>query len=157
MGHVVERHSLEQVIEGSAIAIAISMAFGDVSWLADMGVGVGSFLITSFYSRSHEAEADQFAYQHSLLSGINPKSLGLILTRMEQDMDGLSCDKTDTKACSKQSDLGQNEDDGKLLGYFSTHPSSQERTKMGKRYQTCFEKGLTICSKSNDKMVKENI
>ncbi|PHS26425.1 MAG: hypothetical protein COA83_03470 [Methylophaga sp.] len=167
MGHIIERHSLEQVIEGSAIAIVVSMAFGDVSWLADMGVGVGAFFISSFYSRSHETEADQFAYQHSLKAGINPVSLGLILNRMEQDMinsHGNACDNAGVKkpkesstsnACDKtnnedsnadHSELDQSDNNSEgLLGYFSTHPSSAQRTAMGKRYQVCFEQGLTIC------------
>lgn len=149
MGHVVERHSLEQVIEGSAIIIVVSMAFGDVSWLADMGVGVGSFLISSFYSRSHETEADKFAYEHSLSAGINPASLGLILNRMEQDMLGGddasdetdNDDSTDELAESEQAENNNND----LSGYFSTHPSSAERVAMGERYQHCFDQGLTLC------------
>ncbi|MBL1320651.1 MAG: M48 family metallopeptidase [Methylophaga sp.] len=157
MGHVVERHSLQQVIEGSAIIIVVSMAFGDVSWLADMGVGVGSFFISSFYSRSHETEADQFAYEHSLHAGINPASLGLILTRMEQDMlfDGSdsSSDKTNNKKSKPDTEATDpNEaNDESLSGYFSTHPSSAERTAMGKRFQTCFEQGLTVCPETNFK------
>lgn len=134
MGHVIERHSLEQVIEGSAIVIAVSLAFGDVSWLADMGLGVGSFFISSFYSRGHETQADQFAYEHSLIAGINPASLGHILTRMEHDITNKD---TQTSADSTQ-ETG-------LSGYFSTHPSSQERTEMGKHYLRCFEQGIINC------------
>ena len=157
MGHVVERHSLEQVIEGSAIAIVVSMAFGDVSWLADMGVGVGAFFISSFYSRSHESEADQFAYKHSLKAGINPASLGLILTRMEQDMlvdnRTSSCDKPNKKKSKPETaTVDQNDSNNESLsGYFSTHPSSAERTAMGKRYQACFKQGLTVCPETNHK------
>ncbi len=165
MGHIVERHSLERVIEGSAVVIIVSMAFGDVSWLADMGVGVGSFLVSSFYSRSHEIEADQFAYKHSLKAGINPASLGLILNRMEQDMlqgHGNRCDdagvkksKESNNTCDSANDetshadlseLDKSDNDSEdLSSYFSTHPSSAERTAMGRRYQICFEQGLTIC------------
>ncbi|MFW5427324.1 MAG: M48 family metallopeptidase [Methylophagaceae bacterium] len=152
MGHVVERHSLERVIEGSAIVIVVSMAFGDVSWLADMGVGLGSFLISSFYSRGHEAEADRFAYEHSLQAGINPASLGLILNRMEQDMlfddrDSRSDDEMNNKKSKPdRGEISQNENNSEgLSGYFSTHPSSADRAAMGKRYQACFEQGLTFC------------
>ncbi|NOQ93786.1 MAG: M48 family metalloprotease [Methylophaga sp.] len=143
MGHVVERHSLEQVIEGSVIVIVASMAFGDVSWLADMGVGLGSFFISSFYSRSHESEADKFAYERSLQAGISPQSLGLILSRMEQDMDAYSCDETESEhACTR---VESPDDEGSVSSYFSTHPSSAERTAIGNQYQLCFEQGLTRC------------
>ena len=149
MGHVVERHSLEQVIEGSAIVVAVSMAIGDVSWLADMGVGVGSFLISSFYSRSHETEADQFAYKLSLKGGIVPKSLGIILGRMENDM-GM---RREDECSATQADLNNSEADkeeSRLSDYFSTHPSSGERAEMGERYQRCFEQGLTVCLVSGE-------
>lgn len=169
MGHIIERHSLERVIESSVIAIIVSMAFGDVSWLADMSVGVGSFLISSFYSRGHETEADQFAYRHSLKVGINPASLGLILNRMEQDMrnnhagdDGIEVKgekesntasdnnfygrTNDETSHSTHSERDKSDNDSEnLLGYFSTHPSTAERTAMGKRYQICFQQGLAIC------------
>lgn len=134
MGHVVGRHSLEQVIEGSAVAIAVSIAFGDVSWLADMGVGVGSFLVSSFYSRNHEAQADKFAYEHSLIAGINPTSLGEILMLMEQDMASHRRQRAD--------DGGQKEE---ISEYFSTHPSSSKRAEIGKHYLRCFEQGIIKC------------
>lgn len=144
MGHVVERHSLERVIEGSAVAIIISVAFGDVSWLADMGIGVGSFLISSFYSQSHEIEADTFAYEHSLKAGISPASLGLILARMEQEMEGYFCDKTeDSMECYNKANVDDSEES--ISTYFSTHPSSDERAAEGERYQLCFEQGLRSC------------
>lgn len=136
MGHVIERHSLEQVIEGSAIVIVVSMAFGDVSWLADMSIGVGSFFISSFYSRSHETEADKFAYEHSLIAKINPESLGHILIRMEQDM-----------ANTDISQLKNDNDENKLSGYFSSHPRSTERTAIGKQYLRCFQQGIMNCPK----------
>lgn len=144
MGHVVERHSLERAIEGSAIAIIVSVAFGDASWLADMGIGIGSFLISSFYSQSHEREADKFAYENSLKAGISPASLGLILARMEHDMRGWFCDEAeDNSKCYSEADLDENEES--ISTYFSTHPSSDERSAEGKRYQVCFEQGLTLC------------
>ncbi len=143
MGHVVERHSLEQVIESSAIVIAVSMAFGDVSWLADMSIGVGSFLISSFYSRGHETEADLFAYEHSLKAGINPASLGHILARMEKSM------LRDTQTDDPLSDLDNDNQSTSVTGYFSTHPSSAERTKIGKHYLKCFEQGIINCPKYN--------
>lgn len=152
MGHVIERHSLEQVIEGSAIAIAISMAFGDVSWMADMGVGVGAFLISSYYSRSHESEADQFAYESALKAGINPASLGLILNRMEQDMLNNSADddKLEDEKPPQNSTNSEQDNEG-FSSYLSTHPSSAERTARGKHYQSCFDQGLTFCPDTDHK------
>lgn len=139
MGHVVERHSLERVIEGSAIAIILSIALGDISWIADIGVGVGSFFISSFYSRRHESEADTFAYEHSLKAKISPNSLGLILTRMEHDMTDITEEKESELAKESPS----------FSSYFSTHPSSDDRAAIGQHYQQCFEQGLIRCPTAN--------
>jgi len=139
MGHIVKRHSLEQVIEGTMLAVVISLAFGDLSAISDMGVGVGAFLISSFYSRNHEIEADQFAYQYGLEAGVNPQSLTSILQRMEQDMKRQFCTENPKKKASCLADSST------LSGYFSSHPNSLERANKAKHYLDCFNQGLKHC------------
>ena len=53
MGHVVQRHTLQMVIQGTLLTTIIMVATGDSSGLADMGVGLGAILISSNYSRGH--------------------------------------------------------------------------------------------------------
>lgn len=141
MGHIVGRHALKKVIEGSITAVASSLIFGDISSMADLGVGVGSFLVSNVYSRHYEAQADQFAYEHALTANIPPASLGNILTRIEQTAHekAPNTDIKNTKGGEKtQSDDG-------FSSLLSTHPSSAQRVNMGKHYQACFDQGLTHC------------
>lgn len=151
MGHVIERHSLEQVIEVSTLALAVTAIFGDVSWLADMGVGMGSFLVSGFYSRRHETEADIFAYQHSLGANIPPESMGVILMKMERDMRYQREQKEALAGHQKKGKdtgvrVGINSDEGPSgTSYFSTHPSSEERIRIANHYQNCFEQRLHQC------------
>ena len=42
--------------------------------MGDMGIGLGSALVSSAYSRGHESEADKYAFDKMLKSGIDPKS-----------------------------------------------------------------------------------
>ncbi|WP_421849230.1 M48 family metallopeptidase [Marinomonas sp.] len=141
MGHIVDRHALKKVIEGSIMTVASSLILGDVSSVADLGIGVGSFLVSSVYSRHYEAQADQFAYEHALTAGIPPSSLGAILTRIEQDSIG-SIDQIHDEPATR---IEENKEDNNLSDFLSSHPSSNLRINMGKHYQACFDKGITSC------------
>nr|WP_175365304.1 M48 family metallopeptidase [Marinomonas spartinae] len=142
MGHIVGRHALKKVIEGSIMAVTASLIFGDINSMNDLGIGVGSFLISNVYSRHYEAQADQFAYQHALTANIPPSSLGDILTRIEQTSNkGIpNNDLKNTKGSTKTQS-----DDGGFSRLLSTHPSSAQRVRIGKHYQDCFNQGLTHC------------
>jgi Zn-dependent protease with chaperone function len=141
MGHIVDKHALKKVIEGSIMTVTSSLILGDVSSVADLGIGVGSFLVSSVYSRHYEAQADQFAYKHALTAGIPPSSLGAILTRIEQDSIG-NIDQIHDKPATRTE---ENKEDNNLSDFLSSHPSSNLRINMGKHYQTCFDKGITSC------------
>ncbi|QRV24966.1 M48 family metallopeptidase [Marinomonas foliarum] len=133
MGHIVERHTLKRVIEGGIITVTSVLIFGDMSSISDLGVGVGSLLISNAYSREYESKADLFAYQLALKAKIPPSSLGDILTRMENDTHD-DVNQTNKNTATK-----------KVLGILSTHPNREQRTIMGKHYQACFDKSITQC------------
>ena len=128
MGHVVHRHSLEMLIEGTFITVAVMMMTGDGSGMGDMGVGLGSALVSSAYSRGHESEADLYAFKKMLKVGINPKSFSNIMGRITQE------------------DLNTSEkDDREILDYFSSHPNTKDRIDLANRYSECFKQGLSVC------------
>jgi Zn-dependent protease with chaperone function len=131
MGHVVHRHSLEMLIQGTFITVAVMLLTGDGTALGDMGIGLGSALVTSAYSRGHESEADVYAFEKMLKVGIDPKSFSNIMQRMEAY---LSSDNTMLS-----------EDEAKILDYFSSHPETKERIEIANRYSQCFNEGLTVC------------
>jgi len=133
MGHVVHRHSLEMLIEGTFVTVAVMMMTGDGSGMGDMGIGLGSALVSSAYSRGHESEADLYAFEKMLQAGIDPKSFSNIMNRMTSYM---TEDENTTK---------EDKDDENVLDYFSSHPSTQKRVDLANRYSECFKQGLTVC------------
>lgn len=133
MGHVVHRHTLETVIESTFITVAAMMIVGDSNGLADMGVGLGSLLVSSSYSRGHESEADLYAFEQMLTAKIDPMAFSDIMSRMMSYMKRSSNDKMGKEA----------EED--ILDYVSSHPTTKERVKIAQQYSQCFKKGLTVC------------
>ena len=132
MGHVVHRHGLEMLIEGTFVTVAVMMMTGDGSGMGDMGVGLGSALVSSAYSRGHESEADDYAFDKMLKAGIDPKSFSNIMNRMTSYMT-----EDDNKT------TGSDKED--VLDYFSSHLSTQKRVDLANRYSECFKQGLTVC------------
>lgn len=134
MGHVVHRHGLEMLIEGTFMTVAIMMITGDdTGMLGDMGVGIGSALLSSKYARGHESEADLYAFNKMLQAKIDPKSFSLIMNRMVEFMN------------EGKSNNEDNNSDENILDYFSSHPSTKKRVDLANRYSECFKQGLTTC------------
>jgi predicted Zn-dependent protease len=120
------------LIEGTFVTVAVMMMTGDGSGMGDMGVGLGSALVSSAYSRGHESEADEYAFKKMLQAHIDPKSFSNIMNRMTSYM------TEDTNASN------ENEEDN-VLDYFSSHPSTQKRVDLANRYSECFKQGLSVC------------
>jgi len=132
MGHVVHRHGLEMMIEGTFVTVAVMMISGDGSGVGDMGVGLGSALVSSSYSRGHESEADLYAFKKMLQAKINPVSFSHIMNRM-------------TAFMGKDNNLSKASSDDEFLDYFASHPSTKKRVELANKYSECFKKGLTVC------------
>jgi len=141
MGHVVHRHTLEMVIEGAFVSVAVMMMVGDSNGLADMGVGLGSLLVSASYSREHESEADRYTFKHMLAAKINPSSFSKIMNRMTTYMEAeTSIHKKDHK------DKKVQDAKDSILDYLSSHPSTKRRVEIAEAYSECFKKGLTTCT-----------
>lgn len=109
VGHVVHRHSLRQVLQGSAITLGLLLITGDPNSLL---ATVPAVLVTLGYSRDFEREADKYAKERLAAQGIDPENLSTMLLRLEQE----HIDRSD----------GESDDSG-LLYYLSTHPPTRER------------------------------
>ena len=138
MGHVVHRHGLEMLIEGTFVTVAVMIISGDGSGLGDMGIGLGSALVSSSYSRGHESEADLYAFKKMLLAHIDPVSFSNIMNRMTEYM-------SEEESKLNKGITGVKKSDEKVLDYFSSHPSTKERVELANRYSECFQQGLTTC------------
>lgn len=142
IGHVVHRHTLEMVIEGTFISVAVMLMVGDSNGLADMGVGLGSLLVSSAYSRGHESEADMYAFEHMLKAKIDPASFANIMNRMTVYMKEQTQPKAKNKE-HKQQEL-KKEDDS-FLDYLSSHPHTKQRIDIAKQFSECYKQGLHSC------------
>jgi len=136
MGHIEHRHTLEMVIESTFVTVAVMMIAGDSNGVADMGVGLGSLLVSSNYSRGHESEADQYAFKHMLLAKLDPVAFSNIMNRITDYM------QMPSGTTIKQKD---NEAGTEVLDYISSHPSTKQRVEIARQYSECFHKGLTTC------------
>ena len=107
LGHLDQRHSLRQLLQGTIVGLVISWYVGDVSSIL---ASAPAAILQARYSRDFEREAD--AYGAALLkhNHISPGYLANMLERLE-------------KAHGVRKD-----DEGS--DYFSTHPGTQERVRV---------------------------
>jgi beta-barrel assembly-enhancing protease len=111
IGHVVHRHSVEQIQRAQTAETGLAVVYGILLGRAPSGVEqIGTQVIGSAvfagYSRDAEREADNAAIQFLMASGIHP---GGLVTMFETLM-----------AESQRSP-------GSVEQWFSTHPTTQER------------------------------
>lgn len=146
IGHIAHRHSLKMVIQTTIVSSVIMMVTGDANAVADLGIGLGSVLLSSSYSRHFETDADKFAFDHMLKLGIDPIAFANIMRRITEYSEinfGSTKDKSEQKADymppTKESD------EVKVSDYLSTHPSTEERAQIAERYSQCFKQGLKTC------------
>jgi len=144
MGHVVRRHTLESVIESTILTTVVLLVVGDTSGFADLGVGIGSFLVSSNYSRSHESEADKFAFDHMLKARIDPKVFSDILARMNEYMES-SKKSDDGGDVDSEESADESSKVDQVLDYLASHPSTAERVKEARLYSQCYREGLIVC------------
>jgi Zn-dependent protease with chaperone function len=158
IGHVIERHSLEMVVQGTLVTTIVMLVSGDSSGIADAGLGLGALLLSSHYSREHESEADTYAFTQMLVAGIDPIAFSTIMGKMDQYITDTfySAAKYPVEHQEGEQDKGSlnqqteaeessfnNPDE--FLDYLSTHPSTDERQQNAQHYSDCFKQGLLSC------------
>jgi len=82
IGHVVERHGLTQVIQGSALTVIVGTALGDASGLGELAIGLPVAMMQSSYSRDAESSADEYSFAQGRELGIDPKHFAAIILRL---------------------------------------------------------------------------
>ena len=125
MGHVVHRHSLQMIIQSTFVSAITMMVIGDTNALGDMSVGLSTLLLSSQYSQDFETQADTFAFDSMLLSGIDPHSFSSIMQKI-----------------TATTIVKENE---KALSYFSSHPSTNLRIDRANKYSQCYKQSLKKC------------
>lgn len=125
IGHVENKHGLENFISNSIVSILTMMVVGDASSYGDFGVGLGSFLLNSAYSREYESQADKFAYSKMLHNNIDPNNFATIMARI-----------THQEKVSNKKDI---------MDYLSSHPNTTHRIDLANKYSICFKNGDFVC------------
>jgi len=115
LGHVHYRHGLRMLLQGSAVALAMTAWFGDVSTLL---AGVPTALLQTRYSRDFEAQADDYAADMLLANGIRPSRLADMLQRLSQQR---------RDKAGGGSGGGKVQQDEQEHDYLSSHPATAAR------------------------------
>lgn len=138
LGHVKHRHSLRQVIQGSAISLTIAMISGDVSALGDLMITAPVIFTQLSYSRKFELESDAYAVALLREQERPAEALGTILTKLHhshkerQCEDALSCGDGDDHDPAEELDTEEEMERG-WQDYLSTHPHLQERIALTRK------------------------
>jgi predicted Zn-dependent protease len=109
-GHHEHRHGIRQTLESAGILVIAAAVFGDVSG-SSLTVSMPMVLLQNGYSRGHELEADDFAFELLIKRGQSPQAFADMFKLMQKE-------------------LGDVDDgDDKVANYLSTHPASLERIR----------------------------
>lgn len=144
MGHVIHNHGLKRVVQGTIISVIVMVAFGDAGGMSDLGLGLGSALINSSYSRDDESEADLYAFRLMLHAKIDPKAFSDIMSRMTDDV------KREKKSADPNSKEENEDNTQDVLDYLSSHPNTAKRIAKAMQYSECFQQKLITCNIDTD-------
>lgn len=110
MGHVVERHAMQNAVRQAGLSILLVVFTGDVNSAASLLiVGLPNLLIYSRYSRDLEWSADGYALREMLARDMDPEHFAGIMEKLG------GVDKDDADA------------DKSGFDYFSSHPATIDR------------------------------
>jgi predicted Zn-dependent protease len=104
IGHVERRHTMRQVLQSSAVGIAVATITADAASLSVAVAGLPTILAQTKYSREFEKEADTFAFALLRERSISPDAFASLMERLDNDSDEI-----------------------KHLSFISTHPVTSER------------------------------
>lgn len=105
-GHHVHRHGMRGALESSSIFLLAGVLFGDASG-SSLAVSIPATLLSNGFSRTHEREADTYAFALLKRRGQSPRAFADVMRRLSKDV---------PKALEKGA-----------WGYLSSHPPSPER------------------------------
>ncbi len=114
IGHVIYRHGLRRVIQGSVVALLIVAVTGDAFSSSSLAASFPILLVELQYSQAFEREADQYSYDYLIENNIKTSHFSNLMARLQDKKANVDGDKKS------------------IRNFFSTHPSTNERmTKFG--------------------------
>jgi Zn-dependent protease with chaperone function len=112
IGHVRYRHTMRQLLQGSATALIVAGVTGDIASTTSLAASAPALLLQTKYSRNYEREADRFAIDLLRKTGTGAEHFAAILGRLE------------AKTAEKRR-FG-------VPTFLSTHPPSEEREALAR-------------------------
>lgn len=106
-GHLVERHTLRQVLQTSTAGLLVSVVVGDLLSVTTFAGALPAMLLNSSYSRAFEYEADRFGLSLLDRTGVDRAHLTRFLSRLEAKYGGMP----------------------EGFGWLSTHPRAADRAR----------------------------
>jgi Zn-dependent protease with chaperone function len=116
LGHVHERHALQQLIAGSGVAALIFVLSGDTSGLSQIFVAAPTVLTQLRHSRALESDADRFALALLARERQDPAWFARIIRKLED------------------SPRQQDADSPGATGWLRSHPASEERARLAEEF-----------------------
>jgi predicted Zn-dependent protease len=107
VGHVHYRHTVRQLLEGSAMALLVAGLTGDIASSTSLAAAAPALLLQMKYSRDDEREADDYAVETMTRAGLDGRALAVMLGRLE-------------KAAHRSQRVG-------IPTFLSSHPATEER------------------------------
>ncbi len=116
IGHIAHRHSLQQLIQQSSLALFILILSGDISSTSQAILALPGILLQAGYSQKMELEADDFALAHMKTFDLSPEDFIALMEKLEKQHDA-------------EQGLEPNiqQEESALQDYFSSHPSTADR------------------------------
>jgi Zn-dependent protease with chaperone function len=84
VGHVHHRHSMRMALENSSVAAVLAAYLGDTAQLTTLSASLPVVYAQAHYSRDNETEADTFALEYLMRSGISPQHFADMLRALEK-------------------------------------------------------------------------
>ncbi len=108
MAHVIERHSIRQIIQGAGLYLIVQAALGDTTGLLALLADSSRFLLGQKFSRDFEREADDGGWDYLVRARIDPTGMIDFFERLEKEQEN-------------------NPLDNPSMELISTHPPTRER------------------------------
>ncbi len=112
VGHVVHRHGMRRLVQGSLLGFALLAVTGDVSGSSEIFLGLPVMLTELAYSREFERQADDHALSFLRTNGISPDHFARLMRRIQE--------RKTSKAKGRPPGW---------TSYLSTHPALEERLR----------------------------
>jgi len=128
IGHVVKRHGMRGVIQGSIITFSLILLTGDLSATAELFLGIPVILTQLGYSRGFEREADDYALNYMLARNIDPSGFSRLMARLQRNRIAGPAGEPSTETNNEIEESA-----AQWQRYLSTHPGIDERIEKFKR------------------------